>query len=87
VNEKSYVPERRAIEKVGPVLHRELARTRRTARRSSRCLTADEIFTSGNYSKILPVTRLDDRHLQEGPVAKKALEAYLDWAHGNGSDF
>ncbi|MCD7110998.1 branched-chain amino acid aminotransferase [Rhizobium sp. DKSPLA3] len=50
-------------------------------------LSADEIFTSGNYSKIVPVIRLDDRHLQEGPVAKKALEVYMDWAHGNGSDF
>lgn len=42
---------------------------------------ADEIFTSGNYSKIVPVTRLDDRDLQEGPVARKALELYMDWAH------
>jgi branched-chain amino acid aminotransferase len=43
--------------------------------------TADEIFTSGNYSKIVPVTKFEDRHLQEGPVAKKALEAYMDWAN------
>lgn len=41
---------------------------------------ADEIFTSGNYSKIVPVTRLDDRDLQEGPVARKALDLYMDWA-------
>jgi branched-chain amino acid aminotransferase len=43
--------------------------------------TADEIFTSGNYSKIVPVTKFEERHLQEGPVAKKALEAYMDWAN------
>lgn len=42
---------------------------------------ADEIFTSGNYSKIVPVTKFEDRILQEGPVAKKALEAYMDWAN------
>jgi branched-chain amino acid aminotransferase len=42
--------------------------------------TADEIFTSGNYSKIVPVTKLDDREFQEGPVARKALELYMDWA-------
>ncbi|MFN7103730.1 MAG: branched-chain amino acid aminotransferase [Pseudorhizobium sp.] len=42
--------------------------------------TADEIFTSGNYSKIVPVTKLDDREFQEGPVARKALEIYMDWA-------
>ncbi|CAD7028046.1 branched-chain amino acid aminotransferase [Pseudorhizobium endolithicum] len=41
---------------------------------------ADEIFTSGNYSKIVPVTRLDDCDFQEGPVARKALELYMDWA-------
>lgn len=41
---------------------------------------ADEIFTSGNYSKIVPVTRLDDQDFQEGPVARKALELYMDWA-------
>lgn len=41
---------------------------------------ADEIFTSGNYSKIVPVTKLDDRDLQEGPVARKAFDLYMDWA-------
>lgn len=43
-------------------------------------MDADEIFTSGNYSKIVPVTRLDHRELQEGPVARKALELYMEWA-------
>ncbi|MDO1581451.1 branched-chain amino acid aminotransferase [Rhizobium oryzicola] len=42
--------------------------------------SADEIFTSGNYSKIVPVTRLDDKNFQEGPVGRKALELYMDWA-------
>ncbi len=43
---------------------------------------ADEIFTTGNYSKVAPVSRLDDRELKEGPVARKALELYMDWAYG-----
>ncbi len=43
-------------------------------------MDADEIFTSGNYSKVAPVNRLDSRELQEGPVARKALELYMDWA-------
>ena len=42
---------------------------------------ADEIFSTGNHSKIVPVTRIDDRHLQPGPVAKKARQLYWDWAH------
>lgn len=45
--------------------------------------TADEIFTSGNYSKVVPVNRLDDRNLQPGPVTAKARELYFDWAHSN----
>ncbi|MGI2033112.1 branched-chain amino acid aminotransferase [Rhizobium panacihumi] len=42
---------------------------------------ADEIFTSGNYSKIVPVNKFEDRELQPGPVAAKALELYMDWAN------
>jgi branched-chain amino acid aminotransferase len=44
--------------------------------------TADEIFSTGNYSKVMPVTRIDDRVLQPGPVARKARELYLDFALG-----
>jgi branched-chain amino acid aminotransferase len=45
-------------------------------------MQADEIFTTGNYSKVVSVARLDDRDLQEGPVTRKALELYMDWAYG-----
>ncbi|MEM7439225.1 MAG: branched-chain amino acid aminotransferase [Pseudomonadota bacterium] len=43
---------------------------------------ADEIFLTGNASKVMPVTALDDRELQPGPMAKRAREAYWDYAHG-----
>jgi branched-chain amino acid aminotransferase len=43
-------------------------------------MTADEIFTSGNYSKVVPVTKLEDRDLQPGPIAAKAKDLYMDWA-------
>lgn len=43
-------------------------------------LNADEIFCSGNYSKVSPVTRLDDREFAVGPVATKALALYMAWA-------
>ncbi|MEQ1950755.1 branched-chain amino acid aminotransferase [Mesorhizobium sp. CN2-181] len=42
---------------------------------------ADEIFSTGNYSKVVPVTRIEDRDLQPGPVARKARELYWEWAH------
>ncbi len=44
-------------------------------------LDADEIFTTGNYSKVVPVSRIEDRELQPGPMHAKARELYWDWAH------
>jgi branched-chain amino acid aminotransferase len=42
---------------------------------------ADEIFTSGNYSKVMPVTRIDNTTLQPGPLSRRARELYMDFAH------
>jgi branched-chain amino acid aminotransferase len=44
-------------------------------------LDADEIFSTGNYSKVVPVTRIEDRELQPGPVHDRARRLYWDWAH------
>jgi branched-chain amino acid aminotransferase len=44
-------------------------------------LAADEIFSSGNYSKVVPVIRIDDRDLQPGPFYRKARELYWAFAH------
>lgn len=44
-------------------------------------MEADEIFSTGNHSKVVPVTRIETRDLQPGPVAKKARELYWEWAH------
>jgi branched-chain amino acid aminotransferase len=43
--------------------------------------SADEIFSTGNYTKVSPVTRIDDRGLQPGPVGRKARELYWEFAH------
>jgi len=42
---------------------------------------ADEVFSTGNYSKVVPVTRLGERSLQPGPFYRKARTAYWDYAH------
>jgi branched-chain amino acid aminotransferase len=42
---------------------------------------ADEIFSTGNYSKIVPVTRVGERSLQPGPIYRKARELYWAFAH------
>ena len=42
---------------------------------------ADEIFSTGNYSKVAPVTRIDARDLKPGPFYQKARELYRAFAH------
>src|SRR5437016_9266521 len=44
---------------------------------------ADEIFSTGNYSKVVPVTRIGDRSLQFGPIYTKARELYWEFAHSS----
>ncbi|WP_439109546.1 branched-chain amino acid aminotransferase [Lentibacter sp.] len=41
---------------------------------------ADEIFLSGNMSKVTPVTAFDDTSYQIGPVTRRVRELYWDWA-------
>lgn len=41
---------------------------------------ADEVFLSGNISKITPVSKIEDREFAIGPVTKKARELYWKWA-------
>jgi branched-chain amino acid aminotransferase len=44
--------------------------------------SADEIFATGNASKVLPVTRIGERSLQPGPLYRKARALYWEFAHG-----
>jgi branched-chain amino acid aminotransferase len=44
-------------------------------------LEADEIFSSGNYSKVMPVNRIDDRSLHPGPLYWQARDLYWAYAH------
>jgi branched-chain amino acid aminotransferase len=54
---------------------------RETALTVSDFLDADEIFSTGNYSKVVPITRIEHRDLQPGPVHAKARGLYWEWAH------
>lgn len=44
-------------------------------------LGADEIFSTGNFIKVTPITRIDDRSLQPGPFYRKARALYWEYAH------
>jgi branched-chain amino acid aminotransferase len=43
-------------------------------------LEADELFSTGNYSKVTPCTKLDDRILPKGPMFERTRGLYLDFA-------
>ena len=43
---------------------------------------ADEVFSTGNFAKVMPITRIEGRDLQPGPICKKARELYWAYAHG-----
>jgi branched-chain amino acid aminotransferase len=45
---------------------------------------ADEIFSTGNYIKAMPVNRIGERALQPGPLYRKARELYWEFAHSQG---
>ncbi|HSM39896.1 MAG TPA: branched-chain amino acid aminotransferase [Afifellaceae bacterium] len=44
-------------------------------------MEADELFSTGNYSKVVPVIGLEDCTFQPGPVGALARRLYWDWAH------
>jgi branched-chain amino acid aminotransferase len=52
-----------------------------TTLRYSDFQAADEIFSTGNYTKVSPITRIDERMLQPGPFYRKARELYWEYAH------
>ncbi|WP_420395840.1 branched-chain amino acid aminotransferase [Nioella sp.] len=45
---------------------------------------ADEVFLSGNMSKVTPVVEFDGTNYQVGPVTREALKLYWDWAKSEG---
>ena len=42
---------------------------------------ADEIFCSGNFAKVLPVTRIDERSIDPGPFFHLTRALYWSFAH------
>ncbi len=44
-------------------------------------LNADEIFSTGNYAKLSPMIRIEDRELGIGPMFQRARALYWAFAH------
>lgn len=41
---------------------------------------ADEVFLSGNFGKVTPVTGFEDVTYAHGPMTKRIRDIYMDWA-------
>lgn len=41
---------------------------------------ADEVFLTGNMTKVTPITAFEDTSYQVGPIALRARQMYWDWA-------
>jgi branched-chain amino acid aminotransferase len=56
-----------------------------TSLRYADFLNADEIFATGNYAKVVPVTRIDERVLPHGPMGRRARALYWQFARSSGT--
>ena len=43
-------------------------------------LGADEVFSTGNYGKVIPITAVEDKAFAAGPVCRRARDLYFDFA-------
>jgi len=43
-------------------------------------MDADEVFSTGNWGKVVPVTKIDDREYGAGPVTKHVRDLYWEYA-------
>jgi branched-chain amino acid aminotransferase len=71
-------------QRVMHLLRSDGVRVEETALTYADFLHADEIFITGNYSKVMPVLKIDDRMLQPGPFYTKARKLYWEFAHQTG---
>ena len=64
------------------LLRRAGFRVHERALRWQEFIDADEVFSTGNFGKVMPIARVETRHLQPGPVFARARELYWAYAHG-----
>ena len=67
-------------QRVIALLERAGIAVRQTTLRYADLLAADEIFATGNFAKVVPITRIEERELPPGPVYRQARELYWQFA-------
>jgi len=67
-------------QRVIDLLRKDGLEVREATLRVADFLAADEVFTTGNYSKVMPVVKVESREMQPGPVYRKARELYWKFA-------
>ena len=67
-------------QRVMDLLRKEGFEVREATLKVADFLAADEVFTTGNYSKVMPVLKVETHEMQAGPVYRKAREAYWKFA-------
>jgi branched-chain amino acid aminotransferase len=45
-------------------------------------MAADEVFTTGNYSKVMPIVKVAEKEFQPGSMFRRARKLYWEFAHG-----
>jgi branched-chain amino acid aminotransferase len=43
-------------------------------------LEADEIFSTGNYGKVIPIIEVEEQAFEPGPITRRAHDLYFDFA-------
>ena len=71
-------------QRVRMLLERQGVKTHERTLNYQDFIDADEIFATGNFGKVQPITRIESRLLQPGPVYSMARKLYWEWAHENG---
>ncbi|MEM9439834.1 MAG: aminotransferase class IV, partial [Pseudomonadota bacterium] len=66
--------------RVADLLREDGTEVRETTLTRQDILEADEVFSTGNYGKVIPITAVENKELTEGPICRRARDLYFDFA-------
>ncbi len=71
-------------QRVIQLLRAEGVRVEETTLTRADVMAAEEVFTTGNYGKVLPITRVEEKLFEAGPIYRRARQLYWDFAASSG---